>query len=148
MEVILLQKVENLGGLGDRVRVKPGYGRNYLVPRGKAVPANEKNIKYFESRRAELEKLAAETLTGAEKRKAALDGLEIKIAAKASDEGKLYGSVTNSDIADAVVKAGVDVAKREIRMSQGPIRSIGEFDISIHLHTDVDATIKLVVAPE
>ena len=148
MEVILLQKVENLGTLGDRVRVKSGYGRNYLVPRGKAVYANAANIKHFELRRAELEKLAAENHAAAEKRKAALSDLQVKIAAKSSDEGKLYGSVTNHDVAEAVTKAGVEVSKREVRMPLGPIRNIGEFDIEIHLHTDVDAFVKVIVVPE
>ena len=148
MDVILLQRVENLGKLGDRVKVRAGYGRNYLVPSGKAVSATEANIKLFEERRAELEQRAAEQLSGAEKRKEALEGLEVRLTAKAADEGKLFGSVTNSDIARAISEAGVAVEKREVRMPDGAIRVTGEFDIQIHLLTDVNATVKVFVDPE
>ena len=148
MEVILLQRVENLGNLGDRVNVRPGYGRNYLVPCGKAVSATEANIKVFEERRAELEKKAAEVLSAAEKRQKALEDLSVTITAKAADEGKLFGSVSNLDVANAISAAGVEIEKREVRMHDGAIHSIGEYDINIHLHTDVNATVKVLVEAE
>ncbi|RFA38023.1 50S ribosomal protein L9 [Alkalilimnicola ehrlichii] len=148
MEVILLEKVENLGNLGDKVKVRPGYGRNFLVPQGKAKPATEENVKFFEERRAELEKAAAEAVAAAESRKAQLEGLTVTVNAKAGDEGKLFGSVGTADIAEAVTAAGVKVGRAEVRMPEGPIRVCGEFDIELHLHTDVDATVKVVVAPE
>lgn len=148
MEVILLQKVENLGNLGDKVNVRPGYGRNYLIPKGKAKPATAENIEEFEARRAELERLAAEERTAAESRKAQLEGLEVTIAAKAGDEGKLFGSIGTADIADAVTKAGVPVIRQEVRMPQGPIRAVGEYEIELHLHTDVDAGVKVIVTGE
>jgi large subunit ribosomal protein L9 len=148
MEVILLQKVENLGSLGDKVKVKAGYGRNYLVPKGKAKPATPANIEEFEARRAELEKIAAEALAAAEARKAQLEGLEVTMAARAGEEGKLFGSIGTADIADAITKAGVPVTRQEVRMPQGPIRAVGEHEIELHLHTDVDASVKVVVAGE
>ncbi len=148
MEVILLEKVENLGNLGDKVNVKPGYGRNYLIPMGKAKPATEANIAEFEARRAELEKAAKEALDAATARKEALEALSITITAKAGDEGKLFGSIGPIDIAEAVVSAGVQVEKKEVRMPEGPIRMIGEYDITFHLHTDVDAAIKVIVEAE
>ncbi len=148
MEVILLDKVENLGNLGDQVKVKPGYGRNYLIPKGKAKPATPENIKYFEERRAELEKAAAEALQAAEQRKAQLEGLTVTINAKAGDEGKLFGSVGTADIAEAVTAAGVEIGRHEVRMPEGPIRSTGEYEIELHLHSDVDATVQVVVAAE
>ena len=148
MEVILLQRVENLGNLGDRVNVRPGYGRNYLVPCGKAVSATPSNIQIFEERRAELEKKASELLTAAEKRQKALEDFSVTITAKAADEGKLFGSVTNADVAAAISAAGVEVEKREIRMPEGPIHAIGEHQIEVHLHTDVNVMIKVIVEAE
>ncbi len=148
MEVILLQKIENLGNLGDKVNVKSGYGRNYLVPTGRAVSATQKNLEAFEARRAELEKEAAETLSAAEARKAKIDELSISISRKAGDEGRLFGSVGTADIAEAVTAAGVEVVKREVRLPEGPFHHTGEFEVVIHLCTDVDATVKLAVVPE
>ncbi len=149
MEVILLQRVENLGNLGDRVRVRAGYGRNFLVPTGKATPATEENVKAFEQRRVELEKLAQDSLSEAEARRQALDALgTVTIASKAGDEGKLFGSVGTLDIANAVTEAGVAVAKKEVRLPSGAIRVVGEYDIELHLHTDINATIKIVVTAE
>ncbi|HED15634.1 MAG TPA: 50S ribosomal protein L9 [Gammaproteobacteria bacterium] len=148
MEIILLEKVENLGNLGDKVNVKPGYGRNYLIPGGKAKAATETNIAEFEQRRAELEKTAAESLAAAEARIEALTALSITITAKAGDEGKLFGSIGNIDIAEAVNAAGVAVEKREVRMPEGPLRHIGEFEIGFHLHTDVNTSITVTVVAE
>lgn len=148
MEVILLEKVENLGNLGDKVTVKPGYGRNYLIPGGKAKPATEANLAEFEARRAELEKAAQETLDAANARKEAVEGLTVTINSKAGEEGKLFGSIGPVDIADACKAAGVDVEKKEVRLPEGPIRLLGEYEIGLHLHTDVDATLKVVIAEE
>ena len=148
MEVILLQKVENLGGLGDKVKVRAGYGRNFLIPQGKAKPATAKNIEEFEKRRAELEKHAAEMLSGAEKRKAELDGKTVTINAKAGQEGKLFGSVGTIDIADALTASGVKVERKEVRMPQGPIRNAGEHKVEIHLHSDINVEITVVVVAE
>lgn len=148
MDVILLEKIDNLGGLGDRVTVRPGYARNFLIPRGKAKYATAENIAEFEARRAELEKAAAETLASAEVRKEKLDGIEVTIRANAGSEGKLFGSVGPSDIARALAEVGAEVEKREVRMPEGPIRQAGEFEIGIHLHTDVNATVKVIVVAE
>ena len=148
MEVILLQKIENLGALGDKVNVKSGYGRNYLVPTGRAVSATKENLEAFEARRAELEKAAAEGMVAAEERKAKIDELSISISRKAGDEGRLFGSVGTSDIAEAVTATGVEVAKREVRLPEGPFHHTGEFEVVLHLHTDVDATLKLAVVAE
>lgn len=149
MEVILLEKVANLGNLGDKVTVKSGYGRNYLVPGKKAVPATQANIKVFEERRAELEKTAAEVLAAAQARAEKLAALEnLVLKSNAGDEGKLFGSITVADIADAVTAAGVDIAKSEVSMPEGPIRIIGEYDIDVHLHSDVTETIKVIVEAE
>jgi large subunit ribosomal protein L9 len=148
MEVILLQKVENLGNLGDKVKVRAGYGRNFLIPQGKAKPATAKNVEEFEKRRAELEKQAAEHLSGAEKRKAELDGKTITINAKAGQEGKLFGSVGTVDIADALTAAGLKVERKEVRMPQGPIRTAGEHKVEIHLHSDVNVEITVNVVAE
>jgi len=147
MELILLQKVVNLGSLGDKVRVKPGYGRNFLIPYGKAVPATTANVAAFEAKRAEYESKAKALLTGAEGRKARLDGVEVTIGANASPEGKLYGSVTSRDIAEALTKAGHQAGKAEIVLA-GPLRALGEYEVVVHLHADVDARIKVVVKPE
>ena len=148
MELILLQKVKNLGNLGDKVRVKPGYGRNYLVPHGKAAPATEKNVAEFEKRRSEYEAKANSILSGAEARKAALEGATITIKANASPEGKLFGSVGPRDIADAFTAAGTTIEKSEVVMAEGPIRHIGEFEVQIHLHADVHTTVKVTVVAD
>lgn len=148
MEVILLEKVENLGSLGDRVRVRPGYGRNFLIPYGKAKPATAENIKHFEERAAELARAAAETLQAAQRRAEQLAGLSVTVTAKAGEEGKLFGSVGTADIADALTRAGVEIHRSEVRLPTGPLRSCGEFDIGLHLHTDVDTIVRVIVAPE
>lgn len=149
MEVILLEKVENLGSLGDKVAVRAGYARNYLIPGGKAKYATAANIAEFEARRAELEKAAAEALATAEARAAKLNGMTVEIGAHAGSEGKLFGSVGTGEIAEAVTAAGVAVEKREVRMPEGAIRAAGEYQITFHLHTDVDAEITVnVVANE
>lgn len=148
MDVILLEKIDRLGGLGDVVSVKPGYARNFLLPSGKAKVATDDNIKELEARRAELEKLAAEALATAEARREKLDGLTVEITSKAGTEGKLFGSIGTADIADAIKAAGVEVEKKEVRMPTGAIRMAGEYDIDLHLHTDVDATVKVTVIGE
>ncbi|HEX7047075.1 MAG TPA: 50S ribosomal protein L9 [Gammaproteobacteria bacterium] len=148
MEVILLQKVDNLGGLGDKVKVRAGFGRNYLIPQGLAKPATPANIAEFEARRAELEKAAADTLAAAEARKGKLDGLEVTITSKSGGEGKLFGSVGTVDIADAVTAMGHTLERREVRMPEGPIRTAGEHNVELHLHTDVNATLKVIVVGE
>jgi len=147
MELILLQKVVNLGGLGDKVRVKPGYGRNFLIPYGKAVPATATNIAAFEAKRAEYEAKAKALLVGAEGRKAQLDGVTVSLGANASPEGKLYGSISSRDIADALSAAGHQAAKSEIVLA-APIRAVGEYDVVVHLHADVEALVKVVVKAE
>ena len=149
MEVILLDKIAKLGGLGDKVTVKSGYARNFLLPQGKAVFASKANVEHFEARRADLEKKLAEQLTAAQVRAAKLTELaEVTIASKAGDEGKLFGSIGTRDIADAISEAGVEVVKAEVRLPLGSIRETGEFDIVIHVHNDVDATVKVVVIAE
>ena len=148
MELILLEKVQNLGDLGDTVSVKPGFGRNYLLPQGKAVPATKENVAEFEARRAELEKAAKERLTGAEGRAARLEDVTLTITANASEEGKLYGSIGPREISDALGGEGHEVEKSEVIMGEGPVRATGEYDIHIQLHADVNTTIKLVVEAE
>ncbi|PCM43786.1 50S ribosomal protein L9 [Marinobacter sp. ANT_B65] len=148
MEVILLEKVANLGSLGDKVNVKSGYGRNYLLPYGKAAPATEANVKAFEERRAELEKAAAEKLATAQSRAEALEGSSFTVTSKAGDEGKLFGSIGVRDIADVITAAGTDVEKSEVRLPEGPLRATGEYEIELHLHTDVEVTVKLAVVAE
>ena len=148
MELILLEKVQNLGDLGDKVNVKPGYGRNYLVPQGKAVPATAANIAEFEARRAELEKAAMEKLSSAEDRLKVLEGLEITLTANASEEGKLYGSIGPREIALAVEKEGPKLEKSEVIMGEGPIRYTGEHDVLLQLHADIETTIKVTVEAE
>lgn len=148
MEVILLDKVGKLGAVGDKVAVKAGFGRNFLIPQGKAIPANAANIAEFESRRAELEAAAAEKKAVAEKRAAELAELQVVIAANAGDEGKLFGSIGARDIADAITAAGVEVAKSEVRLPEGTLRELGEYDIDVQLHVDVTQTLKLVVEAE
>lgn len=148
MELILLEKVQNLGDLGDKVNVKPGYGRNYLVPNGKAVPATAANLADFEARRAELEKLALQKLSTAEERRGALEGFEITLTANAGDEGKLYGSIGPREIANAVTDKGIQLEKAEVIMGEGPIRYTGEHTVVLHLHADVEAEIKVTVNAE
>ncbi len=148
MELILIEKVQNLGNLGDKVKVKPGYGRNYLVPAGKAMRATPENIATFEARREELEKLALQKLSTASERLAALEGFEIVLSANASDEGKLYGSIGPREIADAVTERGLELSKAEVIMGEGPIRFVGEHSVLIHLHADVETEIKVTVNPE
>jgi len=148
MELILLQKVTNLGNLGDKVKVKPGYGRNFLVPQGKAVPATASNVAEFEAKRAEYEAKAKASLDGAEGRKAALEGASVTIYANASTEGKLYGSVGPREIAEALTKLGTAVNKSEVVMGEGAIRHVGEFEVLVHLHADVETPVKVVVEAE
>jgi large subunit ribosomal protein L9 len=143
MNVILLENVENLGSIGDLVKVKPGYGRNYLLPQGKAALATPENMKEIEARRAELEKAAAEELAAAKTRAAAIEGMELVIPANAGPEGKLFGSVGPIDIADAFEKVQVEVERSEVRMPEGPIQELGEFTIGVHLHPEVDVDINL-----
>lgn len=148
VEVILLEKIRNLGALGERVKVKSGYGRNFLIPKGKAVFATNENVKKFELRRAELEKIEAEVFAAAQAKQQALAGLRVvTIIAKAGDEGKLFGSVGARDIADAITAAGVEVEKSEVMLPTGVLRYIGEYDIEVELHGDMSATIKLSIAP-
>ncbi|BAX51723.1 50S ribosomal protein L9 [Photobacterium damselae subsp. piscicida] len=150
MQVILLDKIANLGGLGDQVNVKAGYARNFLIPQAKAVMATKANVEMFEARRAELEAKVAEQQAAAQARAEALNALEaVVIASKAGDEGKLFGSIGTRDIADAVTAAGVALVKSEVRLPEGALRTTGEFEVSIQLNSDVFATIKLnVVAAE
>jgi large subunit ribosomal protein L9 len=148
MEVILLDKVGKLGAIGDKVTVKSGYGRNYLLPKGKAVAATAKNVADFEARRAELEAAAAGKLGEAQARAAKLADLTVTIAANAGDEGRLFGSVGTRDIADAISAAGVQVTKAEVRLPQGALREIGQYDIDIQLHAEVIQAVKLVVVAE
>ncbi|MDQ7090720.1 MAG: 50S ribosomal protein L9 [Methylococcales bacterium] len=148
MEVILLEKVTNLGNLGDKVAIKSGYGRNYLIPQGKATVATATKIAEFESRRAELEKVAAEKLAAAQVRGTALEKLEITIAHKAGDEGKLFGSVGTQNIADAITEAGAKVEKHEVRLPDGVIRHTGDYGIDIQLHSDVVITLSINISAE
>ena len=149
MEVILLENISNLGGLGDKVNVKAGFGRNYLVPQGKAVPATESNIAEFEARRADLEAAAAATLAAAEARAEMINALGlITITANAGEEGKLFGSVGTRDIAEAVSAAGAEVDKSEVRLPEGALREVGEYEIAIQVHGDVFAAVAIAVVPE
>ncbi len=148
MKLILLQKVVNLGGLGDAVDVKPGYGRNFLVPTGKAVPATKPNIAAFEAKRAEYEAKANDVLTAAQSRLAGFEEASVTIAANASTEGKLFGSVGARDIAEAFTAAGKKLEKSEVIMSEGAIRRTGEFEVTVHLHADVETKVKVIVVPE
>ncbi len=141
MNVILLENVENLGGIGDLVKVKPGYGRNFLLPQGKAALATPENMKAIEARRAELEKAAAEELAKAMERSKAFEGLEVIIKANAGSEGKLFGSVGPLDIAEALEAVQVEVERSEIRMPEGPIHELGDFPVGIHLHSEVNVEI-------
>jgi len=148
MELILLEKVRNLGNLGDKVKVKPGYGRNYLLPQGKAVPVTPANLEAFEKRRAEYEAKANALLSEAEARKARLEGVEVTITAHASPEGKLYGSVGPREIAEALEAAGQKVGKGEVIQGEGPIRQVGEYEVQIALHADVHTQVKVIVVGE
>ncbi len=148
MELILLQKVANLGNIGDRVKVKSGYGRNYLLPQGKATVATAENIAKFEARRAELEKAAQEELKSAQTRAAKLEGVKLSLNAKAGGEGKLFGSVGTTDITEALNKAGHKIERSEVRLPHGPIRQAGEHTVHIHLHTDVTVDLTVVIVPE
>jgi large subunit ribosomal protein L9 len=145
MEIILLEKVENVGKIGDRVRVKSGYARNYLIPKGKATLATPENIAKFEARRAELEAKAAAELAEAQERAKKLEGLVLKIEMQAGSEGKLFGSVGTVDIAEEIRKHGVEVERSEIRLLEGPLRVVGEHRVHVHLHTDVNVEITVVV---
>jgi large subunit ribosomal protein L9 len=148
MNVILLESVDNLGSIGDLVKVKPGYARNFLLPQGKAALATPENMKQIEKRRAELEKVAAEELAKARERAKAFDNLEVVIQANAGTEGKLFGSVGPVDIVEALAAVQVEVERAEIRMPEGPIQEVGEFTIGVHLHTDVDADVLVKVVGE
>lgn len=148
MEVILLEKIGKLGSLGDKVTVKGGYGRNYLIPFGKAVPATASNLEAFEARRAELEAAAADKLSAAEARAEQLNEIELSIVAKAGDEGKLFGSIGTNDIAEAISASGIEVAKSEVRLPEGALRHTGEFEVSIQLHPEVSATVGIIVVGE
>lgn len=148
MEVILLEKIPRVGNLGDRVKVRPGYGRNYLIPTGKAVSATAQNVAKFEAARAELEEAQAKALEEAKAKAEGLAGLSVTIVSKAGTEGKLYGSVGTADIASAVTAAGINLAKKEVRLPRGPLREIGEHTVDLHLHPDVNATLKVVVVAE
>lgn len=148
MQVILLESVENLGGIGDLVKVKPGYGRNYLLPQGKAALATPENIKAIEARRAELEKVAAEELAKAKERAKAFEGLEVVIHANAGSEGKLFGSVGPIDIVESLSAVQVEAERSEIRMPEGPIQELGEYAIGIHLHSEVNAEVLVKVVGE
>ncbi len=145
MNVILLENVENLGRIGDLVKVKPGYGRNYLLPQGKAALATPENMKEIEARRAELEQAAAEELAAAKARAGTIEGMELVIQANAGPEGKLFGSVGPIDIAEAFEKVQVEIERSEIRMAEGPIQELGEFQVGVHLHPDVDVEITVRV---
>ena len=148
MDLILLDIISNLGNLGDKVTVKPGYGRNFLVPQGKAVPATPEKLAEFEQRREELEKKAASELAGAQARAEALAQLLVTIAQKAGEEGRLYGSVGTKDIADAATAAGAELHKSEVRLPSGPIRHTGEYEISVQLHSDVIGKLSVHIVPE
>lgn len=148
MEVILLEKIKNLGALGAKVNVKSGYGRNFLIPQGKAVPATAKNVAEFDARRAELEAKAAAVLGEAQARAERVSALAVVIAAKAGDEGKLFGSVGTRDIAEAITKLGEAVDKSEVRLPNGVLRTTGDFDIDLQLHSEVSATVKVTVVSE
>jgi large subunit ribosomal protein L9 len=148
MDLILLEKVQNLGDLGDLVKVKAGFGRNYLVPQGKAALATKENLAAFEVRRAELEAAAKDKLEQAQLRQSGLEGVEVQISANASEEGNLYGSIGPREVATAVSAIGHEITKSEVIMGEGPIRTIGEFDVVVQMHSDVQTTVKVIVNPE
>ena len=148
MEVILFETVQNLGGVGDTVRVKPGYARNYLIPQGKAVPATEQARAAVEERRAELEKQEAEVRSAAQAKSESIDGMTLEIARKAGDEGKLFGSVGSSDIVEAFASKDISIKRTEIQLPEGAIRQIGEYEITVRLHSDVQVSVNLHVVPD
>jgi large subunit ribosomal protein L9 len=148
MQVILMERIENLGALGDIVAVRAGYARNYLVPQRKAKIATKSNLVAFEEIRAELEAVETKVITAAKERCVAIEKLTLQITANAGPEGKLFGSVANHEVADAIVAAGIKVERKEIRMPEGPIRMIGHYEVGVHLHSDVDAVVKIAVANE
>jgi large subunit ribosomal protein L9 len=148
MDLILLQKVANLGNIGDRVKVKSGYGRNFLLPKGKATLATPTNVARFEARRAELEKIASDELKSAQERAAAMKEFKLTITAKAGTEGKLFGSVGTADIAEAATAAGHALARSEVRLPGGPLRTVGEHPVHVHLHADVDVELPVVIVSE
>jgi large subunit ribosomal protein L9 len=148
MDVILLTKVANLGTIGDRVKVKSGYGRNFLLPKGKATLATPENVKKFEARRSELEKVARDQFQDAESRAAAFKEFKLQITAKAGTEGKLFGSIGTADIAEACTKAGYKLARAEVRLPTGPLRTVGDHTITLHLHTDIDVQLPVVITAE
>lgn len=148
MQVILVENVDNLGKLGDVVQVKSGYARNFLLPQGRARMATAENIQEIEARRAELERAENEKLESAQKRFEALDGHRVTIRAKVGAEEKLFGSVSAGDIVDALAAEGIEAEKREIRLPEGPLRTIGEYEVGVHLHGDLDATVTVVIEPE
>ena len=148
MDVILLEKVGKLGSVGDKVAVKAGFGRNFLIPQGKALPATESNVADFEARRAELEAAAAEKKAVAESRAGQLAELTVTITANAGDEGKLFGSIGTRDIADAIAAAGVEVVKSEVRLPEGALREVGEYEVDVQLHSEVTQTVKVQIEAE
>lgn len=149
MQVILLERIKNLGNLGDKVSVRPGYGRNYLLPKGKALPATPSNLAVFEARRAEYEKAQTDALARAQPRAARLAEVTVVIARKSGGEGKLFGSVGPADIAEAVTKsAGIELTRQEVRMPEGPLRQVGEYNVDLHLFAEVDASVKVRVVAE
>ena len=148
MEVILLQNVANLGNIGDRVKVRSGFGRNFLLPEGKATLATPDNVARFEARRAELEKAAHEQLASAEERAAAMKDFKLSITAKAGTEGKLFGSIGTSDIAEACTQAGFKVERSEVRLPNGPLRMVGEHRVTLHLHADIDVPVSVSIVAE
>ncbi|UZJ44290.1 50S ribosomal protein L9 [Marinimicrobium sp. C6131] len=148
MDVILLEKVGKLGGIGDQVAVKAGFGRNFLLPQGKAIPATAENVAEFEARRAELEAAAAAKLSEAEARAAKLAEVSVTIGANAGDEGKLFGSIGTRDIADAITKAGVEVTKAEVKLPEGALREVGEYEIDVQVHAEVIQAVKVSVVAE
>lgn len=148
MQVILLQRIVNLGKLGDTVDVKPGYGRNYLIPQGKALPATTANIEKFEARRAELEAIEAEELASAQKRADSLRDVNVIMRAKTGEEGKLFGSIGTRDIADALTKSGLEVDRSEINLPEGTLRQVGEYHVTVQLHHDITAQILVTILSE
>tara|TARA_B100001964_G_scaffold135005_1_gene149057 strand:+ start:6099 stop:6548 length:450 start_codon:yes stop_codon:yes gene_type:complete len=148
MEVILLESIAKLGDLGDKVSVKSGYGRNFLIPQHKAVSATADNVEAFEARKAELQRNAEDKLIRATARAEQIEALELSLTSKAGDEGKLFGSITVRDIAEAVAALGVEIEKSEVRLPEGPLRELGDFEISVHLHTEVNAVLKVSVIAE
>lgn len=148
MQVILLQRIVNLGKLGDTVDVKPGYGRNYLIPQGKALPATAANIEKFEARRAELEAIEAEELASAQKRADSLCDVNVIMRAKTGEEGKLFGSIGTRDIADALTKSGLEVDRSEINLPEGTLRQVGEYHVTVQLHHDITAQILVTILSE